>query len=569
MDRLRVWPDFRPEWIVFEDDALVFVDKPAGVSSQAADPDRPDDIVTRLKSWLVSQKRDPYLGTHQRLDRDTSGLLVYARKKEANASLAKQFEGRTAKKTYLACVSGWKRGTTALRDRLAPGDDNTMKVVGERDKRGQLAVTHVKVVKQKAERAIVELGLETGRTHQARAQLANAKAPIAGDVLYGGGPAPRLLLHARALEIVHPTTGKKIHVEAPTPPEFEQWLERGDLGPTVYDDEKTIDRALERALEKRWGLGRSRAPHETTAFRIVNEAGDALPGLSVDAYGDHLVAQLHTSGEGDDVFTPARKERVLDRLHALGFDGIYLKNRPKQANTLVETRREDVAPKLPVRGSPAPDVFVVKEEGLSYEARLADGLSTGIFLDQRANRTRVRALSKGLRVANLFSYSCAFSVAAAAGGAKETVSVDASVIALERGRDNVMLIEGIDPKAHSFVAEDAFAWIAKAARQKQRFDLVILDPPSYSTTKARRFVADVDYTELAAEALSILAPGGMLLACTNHRGVRKAKFRRMLGDAGRKVKREILKMRDLPDPADFPAAPGVESHLKSILVSVK
>ncbi len=547
----------------------MFIDKPAGVSSQAADPDRPDDIVTRLKSWLTSEGRDAYLGTHQRLDRDTSGLLVYARKKEANASLAKQFEGRTAKKMYLACVSGWKRGPAALRDRLAPGDDGTMKIVGERDTRGQLAVTHVKVVKQKAERAIVELGLETGRTHQARAQLANAKAPIAGDVLYGGGPAPRLLLHAHALEILHPLTGKKLRVEAPVPVEFEQWLERGDLGPTVYDDDATIDRALERALEKRWGLGRSKAPHETTAFRIVNEAGDALPGLSVDAYGAFLVAQLHTSGEDDENFTPARKERVLDRLHALGFDGIYLKLRPKQASTLVETRREDVAPKLPVRGGAAPEVIVVKEEGLSYEARLADGLSTGIFLDQRANRTRVRTLAKGLRVANLFSYSCAFTVAAAAGGAKETVSVDASVVALERGRENVMLVDGIDAAAHSFVAEDAFAWLAKAARQKQRFDLVILDPPSYSTTKTRRFVASEDYAELAADALQIVAPGGMLLACTNHRGVRKAKLRRMLGDAGRKVKREIVKMRDLPDPSDFPAAPGAESHLKSILVHVK
>ncbi|MGH7328869.1 MAG: pseudouridine synthase, partial [Polyangiaceae bacterium] len=363
MDRERIWPDFRASWILHEDDDLVFIDKPAGVSSQAADPERPDDIVTRLKNWLRAQGRDPYLGTHQRLDRDTSGILVYARRKSANPSLAQQFEGRKAKKVYIACISGWKKGEITLKDKLAPGEGDKTVVVGDRDKRGQLAVTHVKVRAKKAERAIVEIGLETGRTHQARAQLAHAGSPIAGDVLYGGPPASRLLLHAHALEIVHPATQKKMRVEARVPAEFEEWLARGDIGPTVYDDEAAIDRALARALEKRWGPGRSHGAHETTAFRIVNEEGDGLPGLAVDAYGDFLVAQFHSSGEADPALTPARRERVLDRLHALGFDGVYLKMRPKQANTLVETRREEVAPKDPVRGTAAPESFLVLEEG--------------------------------------------------------------------------------------------------------------------------------------------------------------------------------------------------------------
>lgn len=550
----------------------MFVDKPAGVSSQAADPERPDDVVTRLKRWLKENGRDPYLGTHQRLDRDTSGVLVYARKKEANASLAAQFEGRKAKKTYLACVANWKKNEATLRDRLAQGDDGTMKVVGERDKRGQLAVSHVRVRARKAERAVVEIGLETGRTHQARAQLANAGAPIAGDVLYGGPPASRLLLHAFALEIVHPTTGKKLRVEAPIPPELEEWLARGDLGPTVYDDDAAIDRALARALERRWGLARSTAPHETTAFRLVNEIGDGLPSLAVDVYGDFLVAQLHTSGDDDPILTKARRDRLFAALARLGFDGVYLKLRPKQANTLVDTRREDVAPRAPIAGIAAPESFVVTEEGVPYEARLADGLSTGIFLDQRANRVRVRAIAKGARIANLFSYTCAFSVAAAAGGAKETVSVDASMVALERGRANVARVvaaSGGDMKAHSFVAEDAFAWLARAARQKTKYDVVILDPPSYSSTKARRFVASDDYGELAAQAFAILAPGGKLLACTNHRGVRRQKFRRILGDAARAAGRVVVQVKDLPDPTDFPTAPGAESHLKSVLVTLR
>src|SRR5579872_1704582 len=107
MDRARVWPDFRQGWIVHEDDDLLVIDKPPGVSSQASDPERADDIVTRLKRWLRSRGVSDYVGVHQRLDRETSGLLVYARRREANPSLAAQFEGRAVSKTYVACVAGW------------------------------------------------------------------------------------------------------------------------------------------------------------------------------------------------------------------------------------------------------------------------------------------------------------------------------------------------------------------------------------------------------------------------------------------------------------------------------
>ncbi len=571
VDRARLWPDFRDDWIVREDDTLIFIDKPTGISSQAAEPDRPDDIVTRLKRYLLGKGLDPYLGTHQRLDRDTSGLLVYARKKEANASLAPQFEGRTAKKMYLACVSGWKKKeAVTLRDRLAPGDGDKTIIASDRDKHGVMAVTHVKVRARQADRALVEIELETGRTHQARAQLSHAGSPIAGDIVYGGPAASRLLLHAHALEIAHPKTQKKIRVETKIPVEFQEWLERGDLGPTVYDDEAAIDRALARAMERRWGLGRSSGAHETTAFRLVNESGDGLPGLSVDVYGDFLVAQVHADSDQVKypIFIEDRRVRILDRLHALGFDGIYLKMRPRQANTLVETRREDIAPKDPVRGMAAPESFLIREDAIEYEVRLGDGLSTGIFLDQRSNRARVRALSKDARVANLFSYTCPFTVAAAAGGARETVSVDASAASLERGAANVARL-GVDMKRHQFVADDAFNWLAKAERQKTKFDLIILDPPSYATTKTRRFVATTDYVELAAQALTLLAPRGKLLACTNHRGIRQSKFRHMLQEAVRAAKRNAVQVKDLPDPSDFPAPPGAEHHLKGVLVTLK
>ena len=575
MDRTRVWPDFRDAWILFEDADLVAIDKPVGVSSQAADPQSPDDVVTRLKRFLGARtgEASAYLGVHQRLDRETSGVLVFARRREANAGLAVQFEGRTVRKTYVACVTGWpaKRERATLRDALVPDRDGQMRVAGARERGAVQAVTHVRVLARREDRAMLELELETGRTHQARVQLAHAGSPIAGDTTYGGRIAPRLMLHARALGLEHPGSRKPVRFEAPLPPELEAWLAQGDLGEAVYRDAAALSRALERALERRWGLGRSdAAPRPTTAFRLVNEEGDGLPRLAVDVYGSWLVAQLHPDDREDGLWAePASRDALLDRLHALGFDGVYLKIRPKQANVLVDTRREELAPRLPVRGEPAPDDLVVVEESMPVVVRLGDGLSTGLFLDQRSNRRRVRELAAGASVANLFAYTCAFSVAAALGGAKRTVSVDASVAALERGRANLENA-GVTPlDAHAFVADDAFAWLARAARKGERFDLVVLDPPSYSSTKRGRFVADSDYGDLAAAALAILAPGGRLLACTNHRGITPERFRRILFDGARTARREVTQIKDLAEPADFPEAPTSGPHMKSALVTLK
>ena len=543
MNPTEVFPDFRDAWVVHRDDALLVVDKPAGIPSQAADPAHPDDVVSRLKA-----AGEPYLGVHQRLDQDTSGVMVFTRAREHNPSIAAQFEGRKVEKRYLACVAQWPKGKerVTLRDEL----------VSEKDRRPKLAVTRVRVLERRGPRTLLELVLETGRMHQARVQLARAGAPIAGDVLYGGVEAPRLLLHAQSISFEHPRSRQRVTYSAPRPPEFERWL----ADPEAVPDGAILVAALERAALRRYALGRS---ERDSAFRLVNGEGDGVPGLVVDVYGQHLVAEF--PGEGD----AAWRERALDALAAMGWDGVYVKLRPRQSNTLVDTRREELAPRAPVRGAAAPEELAVLEGGVSYLVRLGDGLSTGIFLDQRENRARVRDLAKGLRVANLFAYTCAFSVAAAAGGAKSTASVDASLVALERGRANLLHM-GIAPgDAHTFHAEDAFSWLARAARRGKKYDLVVVDPPSYSKTKARRFVAADDYPELAASALEVLDRGGRLLACTNHRGISPGRFRKLLAKGAERAGRVVKQMKDLPLPREFPLAPGAEPHMKSVLLSVE
>jgi 23S rRNA (cytosine1962-C5)-methyltransferase len=152
-----------------------------------------------------------------------------------------------------------------------------------------------------------------------------------------------------------------------------------------------------------------------------------------------------------------------------------------------------------------------------------------------------------------------------AGGARSSVTVDVSSGALAWARRN---LGDADPSLHETVEADAFSWLERVAPRGEPFDLVLLDPPSFATTKQSRFRADGDYRRLAALAFAVLAPGGRLLACTNHRGIARIKLRRFLHEAARDSAREVVQMKDLPDPEDFPPEPGREPHLKSVLVTL-
>ena len=198
---------------------------------------------------------------------------------------------------------------------------------------------------------------------------------------------------------------------------------------------------------------------------------------------------------------------------ASGVSAIYVKYRPRQASRVSEDELALLAP-----GSrwsvPIEPEFVAHEEGLAYLIRPGDGLSTGLFPDMRETRCRVRAWAAGRRVLNCFAYTCAFGVAATAGGAQRVLNLDLSRSVLERGQANYRA-NGFTPDPHDFVFGDVFDWLGRLARRDERFDLVILDPPGFSKTKRGRFSATQDYGSLAALAAGVTAPGGLLLACAN------------------------------------------------------
>ncbi len=552
---LPLFVPWRSSWVLHEDADLLVVDKPEGMSTHAPDASRRDDVVSRLQRWLAARNgttpESQYLGIHQRLDRDTSGVLLFARRREANKNLAAAFEGRHVEKVYVAVVQRTRRGERhgTLTHELVPDADGRMRVASprERSKRAQHAVTHWRELARHGDRSLLELRPETGRTHQLRVQCAAEGMPLVGDTLYDGAPAPRLMLHARSLTLAHPSRGADVSFTASVPRVFEAWMR-------AEPESASLDELIARAADARWSLADDPG---TTAFRLAHD-GDALPGCTVDLYGDYAVASF---------FGPSADPNVLDALARAGVRGTYVKLRPKHASTLVDTRREDVAPAHASRGEDAPAEFTVTENGLTYLVRLGDGLSTGIFLDQRENRKRLREMSQGKRVLNLFAYTCPFTVAVAAGGASRTVSVDVSAGSLAWGERN-LAANGLTDARHVFVASDVFGWLDGAVARRDRFDLVVLDPPSYSTTRGSRFSAESDYRALATKAFAVLAKGGALLACTNHRGIVRMKFRRYLHEAARAAGHTLAQLKDLPAPSDFPPAPGEEPHLKSALATI-
>ncbi|MFT3921044.1 MAG: class I SAM-dependent methyltransferase [Myxococcales bacterium] len=321
----------------------------------------------------------------------------------------------------------------------------------------------------------------------------------------------------------------------------------------------TLRALFESARARRLALGLPSA--ETNAYRLFHGAAEGLEGLTVDVYGEFLVASLYTEQRG------AREEEWLDALHELGFRGVYLKHRPKQANELRDDERRVRAPEQAVRGEDAPVSFEIRESSLPFQVRLGDGLSTGIFLDQRDNRAHLGQIARGKRVLNLFAYTCGFGLAAALGGAAETTNIDVAVPVLERGKLNYQAA-GLDLEGHRFLARDVLDSLPRLARRGERFEIVALDPPSYASVKGKgRFNVEQDYTELARLALSVLSPGGTLLACTNHARLTEKDLEVCLRSAARALGRSLNAVRFVAPPADFPAPPGRPGHLKSAFVS--
>jgi 23S rRNA (cytosine1962-C5)-methyltransferase len=271
----------------------------------------------------------------------------------------------------------------------------------------------------------------------------------------------------------------------------------------------------------------------------------------VDRYGD--VAVIHVeSWSLLDEWLPQLKEE-------LAWSGsAYAKVHPRSASHLNTEERRRLAPDEPLWGQPVESVSVA-EFGTRYLVRPTAGLSVGLFLDMREVRSWLRQVSGGRTVLNLFAYTCSLGVCAALGSARRVVNIDVSRPYLEWGKANYEL-NGCSVDARDFIYGDAFDWLRRFARRGERFDLVIVDPPSFSSTP---FSVTRDYARLAEAAVRVVSSGGVLLAATNHAATTDERFdawlRAGLTSAGRPG--EIVKRWHEPEE-DFPLAAGQRPYLK-------
>lgn len=281
------------------------------------------------------------------------------------------------------------------------------------------------------------------------------------------------------------------------------------------------------ALAKRETLTAS----ETNLIRLIDGAGDELPGHILESYGDAWLLST-TNGRPNSA--------IVDILAAYG-SPLYWKR--------LDQHQKDSP--IHLDGPEVPESFSGLENGLSARLSFQSGYSQGIFIDQRDNRALLRELVQpGQTVLNTFAYTGFFSVVAATSGAL-TTTLDLSQVYLDWARDNFRLNQ-LAPEDHYFCKGDTFHWLRRFAKQGRTFDFVILDPPTFSRDdKGKVFRVERDYGRLFDLAAACIAPGGQILASTNFRRMTVADFSRQLKGA---------QLKSAPMPSDFTDAP----YLKSI-----
>ncbi|MBK7701539.1 MAG: class I SAM-dependent methyltransferase [bacterium] len=507
--------------ILYQDEHWLVVDKPAGMATHA-----PRAGELGAVEWL-----ELHLGlkTHvvSRLDRETSGVLLLARDAAASARAQRIHEQGGARKVY-----------EFLSDRDAGAVGLPAEWVRDDEIDGKSARTEFRRLGAVGRYWSYRVEIARGRAHQIRRHAAASGVPILGDGEHGGTAWPRLCLHCAEVrwpEIAEPVrAGRPASFGAAAAPDIERDFaicrdRRGDWIAAVSD-----------------------------AWRVVHRGEIAGLPASVDVYGSWFDAVWYDEG-GAARETAVILEPLLTRVaEAYGCRGgtVRVHRRNPHGSALVAD--------LVVAGEPPPDRFTVTEHGLRYEVSLTKTQHTGLFLDQRDTRRRVAAIAAGQRCANLFAYTCSFSVVVAAAGAEVVFSVDTAKPCLTTGRRNFELNGLAEAGRGKFIQEDVRQWLERQRRKKESgpgsyrpLDLVICDPPVFASAKdGGGFVLEKEWPVLARGAADLLADDGCAVFANNHQGGDHDLYRRQLED-------EFAEVVDLQAPLDFSPVVGRAQYVRT------
>lgn len=278
----------------------------------------------------------------------------------------------------------------------------------------------------------------------------------------------------------------------------------------------------------------------TNAFRLVNGEGDGLPGLIIDKYAQAISLQIYSLGL--EPYVDLIVKEVLSSYPEVRW--VYRRDSIRKA--------QGGGARL-IFGKNMPSKVEFLENGLKYQVDLVNGQKTGFFLDQRSNRETVRGLAKGLKVLNICGYTGAFSVAAAAGGALSTVTVDVAKGALDDAKAN-MAMNGFHEKDHKFICADMYKYLDEC--KEESFDLVILDPPSMAKNRRDVEKALRAYKKLNALGARVVAKGGFLFTASCTGQVSRVEFVDVVRDSVCGPSREAVIIKEAYHDLDHPIALG-------------
>ncbi|MGM0940644.1 MAG: class I SAM-dependent rRNA methyltransferase [Bacillota bacterium] len=290
------------------------------------------------------------------------------------------------------------------------------------------------------------------------------------------------------------------------------------------------------AINKRKGFYQS---DDTNAFRVFNGEGDGIGGVTIDYYAGYYLINWYSEG------IYAFKEHIVRVIDELGdYHGIYEKKRFDRKGNYIDD--DDF-----VKGNRGEFPIIVKENGMHYAVYLNDGAMVGVFLDQRDVRVAIRdKYAKNKQVLNTFSYTGAFSIAAALGGAAKTTSVDLA----KRSKGKTIeqfSVNGIDFEQQDIIVMDVFDYFKYARRKQLSFDMVILDPPSFARSKKRTFSTAKDYPALIKDTISITNQHGIIVASTNNASLGMKKFKGFIDKACSEMNTSYRILEEFQLPADF------------------
>lgn len=321
----------------------------------------------------------------------------------------------------------------------------------------------------------------------------------------------------------------------------------------------SLQSKLDAALARRAPILRDKS---IEAIRLFHGRADGIEGLVIEKWGPVLIVQIH---EGHPVPSPELlRPHLLEWRNGLHARAVYLKQFVRDRAHATPELRESHQNSAPWIGEPAAEEFPVREYDLNFLIRPFDGYSVGLFLEHRNNRRRVAEFSRGRRVLNTFAYACGFSIAAAKGGATSVASVDLSRRYLEWGKRNFEANQ-LPIDSHRFYASDIFEFFNRARRQKLRYDMLILDPPTFSRTRRPPSVFELrtQLPRLVRESINLLDSGGILFLATNDRQIRREDLESALQTAA--PSRRLTQLDTPTLPPDFTGDP---QYSKSIFVRV-